>query len=130
MIKLCTFLSVPWEFDVNLVMVTNFLMFQFLIAVQNIMIVIYLVLNSLDGLIEGKESTSMNSGVGPGTWVRLAQVHKLAKDSVPDCKIVFIDEGMALGKPQILAAFLRKWTLPQRGNENVTTWDRTGDLYI
>ena len=24
MIKLCTFLSVPWEFDVNLVMVTNF----------------------------------------------------------------------------------------------------------
>ena len=77
MIKLCTFLSVPWEFDVNLVMVTNFLMFQFLIAVQNIMIVIYLVLNSLDGLIEGKESTSMNSGVGPGPWVRLAQVHKL-----------------------------------------------------
>ena len=58
-------------------MVTNFLMFQFLIAVQNIMIVIYLVLNSLDGLVEGKESTSMNSGVGPGTWVRLAQVHKI-----------------------------------------------------
>ena len=24
MIKLCTFLPVPWEFDVNLVMVTNF----------------------------------------------------------------------------------------------------------
>ena len=38
-------------------MVTNFLMFQFLIAVQNIMIVIYLVLNSLDGLIEGKGVT-------------------------------------------------------------------------
>ena len=39
----------------------------------------------------------------------------LAKDSVPDFKIVFIDEVMALEKPQILAAFLRKWTLPQRG---------------
>ena len=77
MIKLCTFLPVPWVFDVNLVMVTNFLMFQFLIAVQNIMIVIYLVLNSLDGLIEGKESSSMNSVVEPGPWVRLAQVHKL-----------------------------------------------------
>ena len=28
----------------------------------------------------------------------------LAKDSVPDCKIVFIDEVMALEKPQTLAA--------------------------
>ena len=30
-IKLCTFLPVPWEFDLNLVMVTNFLMSQLLI---------------------------------------------------------------------------------------------------